>query len=422
MIQRLYTYCLVLVLGSLTSFGQDHSLRVMHYNILNYQNNTGQCNTTTNNPGEKEGHLKRIFDYVKPDVLTLNEVGAKASNRLFILQNSLDPNLYATAAYTNNGTSNLTNAFFYRKDKLILHSQDTIGHAPDGFRFTRVVDYYRMYLNDKARLSMGDTAFIGVFVVHLKAGSTSSDKFHRTKMVEGIMHYMASKNYNEPKLIAGDFNTKTSTEEAYQLLIKSSSAYRFVDPVNQAGSWTNNEKYAAHHTQSTRTTDTRGGCAAGGGLDDRFDFILMDTTFFKINAKFQYQSESYKALGQDGNHFNQAITDGTNTSVPVDVLKSLYEVSDHLPIVLDIDVEGYTLGVEELRPNSFWYTSTEQLVFQLNTPQQQCTLLDFSGRIVASGESANGKWVVPIDKLSSGLYFMRSSSAGQLKLQKVRIK
>lgn len=52
----------------------------------------------------------------------------------------------------------------------------------------------------------------------------------------------------------------------------------------------------------------------------------------------QYVDSSYRNVGNDGNHYNQNILDGSNTSVPFAVRSALYEMSDHLPVRADIRV------------------------------------------------------------------------------------
>jgi hypothetical protein len=72
--------------------------------------------------------------------------------------------------------------------------------------------------------------------------------------------------------VAGDLNIYDSYEPAYQLMMSAGDA-KLYDPISQPGNWHNNVSFAAIHTQSTRTEAFGGG--ATGGLDDRFDQILV---------------------------------------------------------------------------------------------------------------------------------------------------
>ena len=48
----------------------------------------------------------------------------------------------------------------------------------------------------------------------------------------------------------------------------------------------------------------------------------------------QYIQGSYKAIGNDGNHFNGSINSGSNSEYPDSIANALYYMSDHLPVVL----------------------------------------------------------------------------------------
>jgi hypothetical protein len=105
------------------------------------------------------------------------------------------------------------------------------------------------------------------------------------------------------------------------------------------------------HTQSTKSSSN--GCAAPGGMDDRFDFVLISDDIEKGNKRVKYLPGSYRGIGQDGQHFNKSIiASPTNNSVPNDVLYALYYNSDHLPVTMQIVVDK-TLGVSEIRHTDF---------------------------------------------------------------------
>ena len=77
---------------------------LMHYNILNYGNTTGYCNTTNNNIDDKDQWLKEILSYVQPDILTVNEIAANTFVHQRLLDSTLNVdgiNYYKKATYTN---------------------------------------------------------------------------------------------------------------------------------------------------------------------------------------------------------------------------------------------------------------------------------------------------------------------------------
>ena len=51
-------------------------------------------------------------------------------------------------------------------------------------------------------------------------------------------------------------------------------------------------------------------------------------------------NDSYKALCQDGNHYNASINRSINNMLPSNVLNALYYMSDYLPITMKLIVGG----------------------------------------------------------------------------------
>ncbi|MDA7803014.1 hypothetical protein N8987_00365 [Crocinitomix sp.] len=116
--------------------------------------------------------------------------------------------------------------------------------------------------------------------------------------------------------------------------------------MNSPGNWHNNAAFSFVHTQSTRTTDIDGG--AFGGMDDRFDFIFIGEDLKSNQNGAKYINESYKVLGQDGKHFNKSLLDlPINESIPADIINKLYYMSDHLPVLLEIEVPKETMSEDQ---------------------------------------------------------------------------
>jgi hypothetical protein len=141
-------------------------------------------------------------------------------------------------------------------------------------------------------------------------------------------------------------NFYTSDETGFQYLINPAAGnVQFTDPVDQIGPWHNNYSYRDYHTQSTHSVETE--CPSYGGLDDRFDFIFVSDDIIAGDNDMQYLPESYKTLGQDGNHYNDAVNYGTNNSAPANVIEALYNASDHLPVLAEFVVgSGNYISVE----------------------------------------------------------------------------
>ena len=112
------------------------------------------------------------------------------------------------------------------------------------------------------------------------------------------------------------------------------------DPVNRIGHWHNNSSYSDVHTQSPRTSSFGGG--ANGGMDDRFDWLFVSQSILDQDSPMQYVEGTYWAVGNDGNHFNDAINDGNNNSVSEEIADALHDASDHLPVYMDVWFDDIT--------------------------------------------------------------------------------
>ena len=62
------------------------------------------------------------------------------------------------------------------------------------------------------------------------------------------------------------------------------------------------------------------------------DFVMWDS------AGLRYVPASFRILGNDGNRFNGNVNGTFNASVPLSVANALYDISDHLPVVLKLAV------------------------------------------------------------------------------------
>jgi hypothetical protein len=139
----------------------------------------------------------------------------------------------------------------------------------------------------------------------------------------------------------------SSFEQAFQhITFHPNETIRFFDPINKPGQWYNNSDMAAYHTQSARTGSHS--CFVTGGLDDRYDIILTSDAIMQGYMGLQYVDGTYKALGQDGNRFNQSLISPANNSAPQNVIEALYGMSDHLPVILKLQTGAITVSTQSL--------------------------------------------------------------------------
>lgn len=393
---------------------QLDTLRLMQYNLLNYRNTTGQCTNSTNNPDDKDGYMQTIVEYVKPDVILVNEMGSHWLNPNKMLTNALNKNgvsHYEQAQSSNNGFSNLVNMLFFNKNKLTLHKQDAIKKDLNGADLVRVIDVYTLYMNYPGGLAQGDTVFLTFFLAHLKAGSGSDDKQERADMTAAAMDYLKNNHQEHSYFFAGDFNIQTHSEACYQTLTKNSTAtIRFYDPMGAAGSWNNNSTFSNLHTQSTHDGDSRGGCFSTGGMDDRFDFILCGKEVLDNTYDVHYIPGTYKALGQDSRRFNGNIKNPSSNIIPANVQNALYEMSDHLPVLMDVDINDRSVGIQNI-PESIklvvnYGKGHVDVFFQDAQSIEKVEILNVNGQRVKDEYITTSEQTISIDitNLVGGMY------------------
>ena len=320
------------------------SIRHMQYNLLYYtENGAGDCDQTTNNLDTKDQAFKTIVKYVMPDVVTVNELGKGEVYPQRILDHVLNTNgvnYFAYAPTVSNPSSGITicNGLFYDTRKLVLKSTFYVSTSVTYF------NAYRMYYRSN-ELAQGDTAFITFIVCHLKAGNSYDSE--RLNQARQLMNRLISIGVADNYVLCGDFNIYNASESAYQHFVHhDNSLVRFYDPIDREGEWDNNAAFADLFTQSTHSGGTTNGCYSGGGMDNRFDFILVSDFVKNGLQKVRCLPSTYYALGQDGNRRNGSIIDPTNTAVPAQIANALYTMSDHLPVIMDYQIDA-TLSLND---------------------------------------------------------------------------
>lgn len=326
----------------LTTHAWADTIRQMQYNLMYYtENGAGDCDQTTNNLDTKDQAFKCIIKNVNPDILTVNEIGKGNAYAQRILDNVLNTdgvNYYAYATTVSNPSSSITigNCLFYDTRKFALKSTFYVSTSVGYF------NAYRMYYRSE-ELAQQDTAYITFIVSHLKAGSSYTNE--RYTQAQKLMSKLQSIGIADNYVLSGDFNIYNASESAYQHFVHHTNPIiRFYDPIDREGEWDNNSSFADIFTQSTHTSSN--GCFSTGGMDNRFDFILVSDYILNGHQKVRCLPSTYKALGQDGLRFNKSIIDPTNTAVSIPVANALYAMSDHLPVIMDYAIDA-TVAVND---------------------------------------------------------------------------
>ena len=414
-------YLLIIILLSLpwvviSAKAQD-TITVMQYNLLyygNYQSGFADCYETNNTTQHKDECIRTIMDYVKPNIFTVCEFGATQALLTDFLRHNLNINgadYWQSDNIINYAGSNIINHIFFDSRKFGLRKHIALRTNP------RDTDVYELYLKTPT-LAAGDTIKLVCIVAHPKAGMGYES--NRRALMQVAMDHVNQYYPNDNVLIMGDFNMYGASESGYRLLTQtySNPDICFMDPLANlggVGEWSNSNQFTAFHTQSTRSYSEE--CFSGGGLDDRFDFILMaDEIAFSYNH-LRYVQGSYYAVGNDGRHFNQSVNQGNNSAVPATVAEALFDASDHLPVTMKIAVD-VKLGVEDHEAQSLYATvapnpATDMTQVHFFNPAEgniQFELYSIQGQLMASeaGHFDNGsqQFELNLQGLMKGFYLL----------------
>lgn len=384
------------------------TVRLMHYNILNYRNEFAECDENTNSTASKEEALIKIIRYIKPSLITLNEVSnaSEAHDSLMVnVFNSMNLH-YKETPYGSDGWM-LSNAVIYDSIQLILDESVILDKDVNGVSLIRPIDVHSFYYNNPGDLRNGDTVFIQLYVAHFKAGSDFSDQNERFEASKAIMKYHAQNHSDRNYIISGDLNAGSASELAIDHLVDYPiSDVVFYDPTDSLGAWSSNSNYAKLHTQSTRSSETNLGCFSSGGLDDRFDLILIGDELLSTSNGMQYIQGSYRVVGNDGMHFNKEIKTPQNNSAPDSVISALYDLSDHLPVIADFTITHQLSAMNrKVLENLRVFQSVNALKIFSPAVIHELKLIDMSGRSILVKEAVNSSvYSIDLSGLSNGVY------------------
>jgi endonuclease/exonuclease/phosphatase family metal-dependent hydrolase len=387
--------CLVL---SCTLIQAQETINVMFYNLLEFP---------ISSPGGRDVTLKNILNEFDPDIFMVcelqNETGAD-----MILNTSLNDegNNFERADFVLNqsSTSNLQQLIFYRSSKFTLESQSVLTTP------VRDINKYVLKLNTTDQQS--DPVFLYAYVTHLKSSQGTDNQNLRLAMVNEFTNDLANIPPNSYVLFAGDFNLYTSSEPAYQEILDPTNAIVMKDPIDTPGDWHNEPFFQAIHTQSTRIVP--GSAGAGGGLDDRFDFITISETLETSNT-LHYKPDTYVAFGNNGNCYNNDISSPDCIGDFSQTLRnSLYSMSDHLPVAMQLETD------KEFVLNNPEFVLAPQILLAQNPVSEKLNIksnkvgfkyvkvFNTLGQLVKEISFANNptEAVVDVSFLSPGVYYI----------------
>lgn len=360
------------------------TLSVVAYNLLNFPSSSPTRVDT----------LEVIVQHLDPDILMVCEL-TSAGGAVSILNNALNVDgisSYAQADFVEGPDTQ--NILFYNTEKLGLFEQNEISTS------LRNINEYVLYHKADDIATTGDTVFFYVYVCHFKAGT--GFEAQRDGQADDLKTYIAGRPKAENIIIGGDFNLYGSdTEPAWNTILEGAGV-TIKDPIVSPGHWNSNSAYAPIHTQSTRTTSFDGG--ATGGIDDRFDIIFVGEDLKNYSNDAKYINGTYRAVGQDALHFNDALIDPPmNTSEPWPVITALYHMSDHLPVYMEVEVIKEFAGIsEEVESKAFFFDSKSGVI---HCSIDEAAIYSIGGRFIRKVKFG----MTDVNDLGSGLYILKSN-------------
>ena len=410
------TMFLLLILFVNVNFGQTR-IKAMMYNVLNYSDSEVSRNKTP--------FLSTILGEVKPDLFMVCEmIDEIGSNYLF--ENSIIPfnENFQKAPFEENqsGSYSLQQMVYYNTEKLILEETRVI--TAD----TRDINQYTFKINTENGNTNPIT--IEVFVTHLKASTGSSNRQRRLNSIQSFVSYTNNIADDSYVLFAGDLNFYTSNEEGYQHLIDDRNPIVIIDPIdrptpnfpddgidyyenyNSTYFW-NNSSFRDIHSQSTRTSNIGfiDDSGSTGGLDDRFDFIMMSKNF-NTSTSLYYVNDSYKVVGNNGNCYNSFISNPNCSGGYSQTLRdALIEFSDHLPVVMEIETPENTLSTNLISETNFIGSNIIKDYLKITSPNDINNLKIYSitGQLIdvkLSKNTGNDTIIIDVKHISKGIYYL----------------
>ena len=384
-----------------TSIFAQSEIKIMSYNLLIYPQGEMVNRIDT---------LSKILDYYEPDLLLVQELKSEEglqsiAQELNALFGNYQAGTYVPQISNPSNTWRLQQNIIFNEAVFELVSEQAI-ETP-----YRDVNYFQLRILEED--GTPSTELLHAYVTHLKSSQGTSNEQKRLSMVEVLKDHVSLLPPDSKVIVAGDFNVYYGGEPAYELLLSTNGTNTLHDPIDMPG-WANtNFPNKEIFTQSTRLSSLADG--SGGGIDDRFDFILLSEQLMNPNARFIYQAESYQALGNNGTCYNQDLIDcSTVDNVPFDMLRSLYHMSDHLPIVLSLDIND-AVSISELP-----LSSESQLIEIMPNPANaqvdliwkgtnpiDLRIFNLQGKLMLAKKGLEQKTTIDIAHLAQGLYIVQ---------------
>ncbi|MFI4881946.1 MAG: GC-type dockerin domain-anchored protein [Phycisphaerales bacterium JB064] len=332
---RLSHAAIVLLVASAPVCAQ---LRVATWNLTNFNGTDADRNAALRTA------LFDEFDgrSLRPDVLVVQEVTGEASALRMPAILNADPRGgqdWVLAPFIDGPTTD--SALLYRTSRASVRGVVIASMGGSDPRPPRNTMRYDL------AIAGYDTPVLSLYSVHMKAGTSASDRDRREVEAEAVRLDAQGLPEGTHVMLLGDFNMQTSSEEGYQDLTESrvNNNGRLFDPIDSPGSWNNSSLFRFLHTQDPVSQ-----------MDDRFDIILVNDDLFDgdgveylgdvsvpySRTTFDDPNHSYRSWGNDGASFDSPLRVSGNQMVGPVIAQALRDAPGgslgHLPVFVDLVV------------------------------------------------------------------------------------
>ncbi|MGD8394082.1 MAG: choice-of-anchor D domain-containing protein [Candidatus Eiseniibacteriota bacterium] len=360
------------ILAGLSPARDAEALRLMTYNLLNYS-------------GGRTEEFRAITDATAADVIVVQEILSQGAVDVFrsdVLE-VVAPGEWVAGDFVNGPDTD--NAIFYRPAAVTYVGHHVIATT------LRDIDEWTL----RPATHASPDANFRVYVVHLKASTGSTNEQRRLTEVTAMRDRMETFPAGQCYVVAGDFNIYTASEPAYQYMTDAGSGAAGVvqDPIDREGNWHINASFADIHTQSPRVVSFGGG--ATGGLDDRFDMLLVAPAL-QDGDGLDVLSETYNAFGQDGLHFDGPLNVPPYVVVDSLMAARLHDASDHLPVHTDLQIPALLVADQALDLGTVITGGTSAAVLVIdNAAPPPADALDYALAAPPGFEAPPGPFTLP---------------------------
>lgn len=418
MLKKIFFWGFVLVVQFV--IGQT-KIKTVFYNLLQYDNNQYSRDKTPS--------LKIVLDELNPDLFLVCELKNEAASD-YLFTHAIKAHNFdfekAIFRQSQSPATDLLQMAYYNSKKLILQSTEVI---PTGIRD---INHYTFKLNTDDESA--NSQFIEVYVTHLKASTGPENRLKRLQSAEIFARELDRISPDSFVIFAGDFNFYSSNEEGYQKILDKNNAIQLIDPIDRpclpfpenippnidpftlyasdSEYFWRNSSFSDIHSQSTRNGSWNGE-GSGGGMDDRFDFILLSNNFLNSSNLF-YVTQSYQTIGNNGNCYNSYVSNPSCTGGYSAALRNaLFDFSDHLPIYLEIESPANTLSTQSYNQIKFISSNVSRDFIEIHPMdfQKEFFIYNHLGQVIHKLTSEEEKIRIDIRSYPQGLYFIRAKNS-----------